>query len=73
LSAVAHVGFVQSSYVASETDRRQQVCIEVFNPPPEADLALPITLVYETRTNTAGESTIVSSTGFEMGYGPIQR
>jgi hypothetical protein len=55
LSTVARVGFVQSSYAVSETSRSQEVCIEVFNPPLTEDLAFDITLVYETRTGTAGE------------------
>jgi hypothetical protein len=55
LSVAARVGFVQSSFTVSETSRSQEVCIEVFNPPPTEDLTYDITLVYETRTGTAGE------------------
>jgi hypothetical protein len=55
LSAVARVGFMQSRYTVSETSRSQEVCVEVFNPPPVEDLPFTITLVYETRTGTAGE------------------
>jgi hypothetical protein len=55
LSAVARVGFVQTSYTVNETDRSLNVAIQVFNPPATEDLAFSITLVYETRTGTAGE------------------
>jgi hypothetical protein len=59
LSAVARVGFVQSSYTVRETspdsENTLEVLIGVFNPPAAEDLAFSIDLAYETRTGTAGE------------------
>jgi hypothetical protein len=51
----ARVGFVKTSYTVNEIDGSLDVAVQVFNPPATEDLTFPITLVYETRTGTAGK------------------
>jgi hypothetical protein len=46
---------MQSSYTVSEAGPSQEVCVEVLNPPATEELTFSITLIYETRTGTAGE------------------
>jgi hypothetical protein len=55
LSAVARVGFVQSSYTVREISCSQEVLIKVFNPPAAEDLVFRISLLYEARNGTAGK------------------
>ncbi len=54
-SLVAVVGFEQLSYTISETGMEQEVCVQVFNPPDNEDLAFNIFLAYETVPGTAGK------------------
>ena len=55
LYVVAVVGFEQISYTVNETDGSQEVCIQIFNPPPNELLAFPITLIYQTLDGTASK------------------
>ena len=52
---VAIVGFEQTSYTVNETDGSQEVCIQIFNPPPNEQLAFTITLAYNSLDVTASK------------------
>ena len=52
---VAVVGFEQISYTVNETDGSQEVCMQIFNPPPNEQLAFTITLVYQSLDGTASK------------------
>ena len=43
------------NYTVNETDGSQEVCIQIFNPPPNEQLAFPITLVYQSLDGTASK------------------
>ena len=55
LSVVAVVGFVQPSYTFNESVFFGDVCVRVFNPPPDEDLLFGIDLIIQPRIGTAGK------------------
>ena len=52
---VAVIGFEQLNYTVNETGIRQEVCVQVFNPPQNEELGFDIFWTSETKTGTAGK------------------
>ena len=55
LYVVAVVGFELISYTVNETDGSQEICLQIFNPPPNEQLAFTISLVYQSLDGTASK------------------
>ena len=58
LSVAAILGFVQTKYNVSEDILFVDVCVRVFNPSPNEDLAFGIDMIIRHRNNTAGKFSV---------------
>ena len=54
LSVVAVVGFELTKYNVTESARLLEVCVQVFNPPPDEELVFTINVAIQPRAGTAG-------------------